>query len=247
MRPLMPPVQTPDNLFHNGNPLTGELGTIVDSEHLNNVQSSVMDVQSELISVLTAAGIETDPAVFQLLSALQILFAENTDSLGALAGLVGVANKLPYFTGANSAALTTLTSIGRDIIGKNTLTDLLTYLGLGTAAKRDVGTGENQIPDMSAFSYLTTGTGQPGYTFLPNGILLQWGTILPSASDISTSFPILFPTTIFAVLATSGYTPGAGTAGVSSIGTAINPSVRGSFVSRNTSPTLGGRFLAIGN
>ncbi|HAT2287167.1 TPA: hypothetical protein I8190_004007 [Citrobacter freundii] len=120
-------------------------------------------------------------------------------------------------------------------------------LGLGTAALRDVGTGENQIPDMSAFSYLTTGAGQPGYTFLPNGILLQWGTILPSASDISTSFPILFPTTIFAVLATSGYTAGAGTTGVSSIGAAINPSVRGSFVSRNTSPTLGGRFLAIGN
>ncbi|HHH0288228.1 TPA: hypothetical protein ACPZMX_002772 [Yersinia enterocolitica] len=120
-------------------------------------------------------------------------------------------------------------------------------LGLGTAALRDVGTGENQIPDMSAFSYLITGVGQPGYTFLPNGLLLQWGTILPSASDISTSFPILFPTTIFAVLATSGYTAGAGTAGVSSIGTAINPSVRGSFVSRNSSPTLGGRFLAIGN
>ena len=124
---------------------------------------------------------------------------------------------------------------------------VLENLGLGTAALRDVGTGENQIPDMSAFSYLTTGAGQPGYTFLPNGILLQWGTILPSASDISTSFPILFPTTIFAVLATSGYTAGAGTTGVSSIGAAINPSVRGSFVSRNTSPTLGGRFLAIGN
>lgn len=131
MRPLMPPVQTPDNLFHDGNPLTGELGTIVDAEHLNNEQASIRDVQSELISLLTAAEIEPNPATFQLFSALKILFAQNNDTLRALSGLVGAANKLPYFTAANAAALTALTSTGRDIIGKNTVADVLTYLGLG--------------------------------------------------------------------------------------------------------------------
>ncbi|MDY9400134.1 phage tail protein, partial [Escherichia coli] len=35
---------------------------------------------------------------------------------------------------------------GKDVAG------LLAYLGLGEAAKRDVGTGENQIPDMVSFS-----------------------------------------------------------------------------------------------
>lgn len=74
MRPLMPPVQTPDNLFHDGNPLTGELGTIVDAEHLNNVQGAVRDAQSELITVLTAAGINVDPSKQnQLLTALKAL------------------------------------------------------------------------------------------------------------------------------------------------------------------------------
>ena len=74
MRPLMPPVQTPDNLFHDGNPLTGELGTIVDAEHLNNVQGAVRDAQSELIAVLTAAGINVDPSKQnQLLTALKAL------------------------------------------------------------------------------------------------------------------------------------------------------------------------------
>jgi len=118
---------------------------------------------------------------------------------------------------------------------------------LGEAAKRDVGTGENQIPDMSAFPLSAGSPTIPGYCQLPNGLMIQWGTILPSASDISTSFPVLFPTQIIQVFATSGYSLNAGTTGVSSIGTSINPSVRGSFVSRNTSPTLGGRFLAIGN
>ncbi len=51
-------------------------------------------------------------------------------TLSALAGLATGANKLPYFTGNDTAAQTDLTSVGRDIIGKNTIADILTYLGL---------------------------------------------------------------------------------------------------------------------
>ncbi|MFP2841558.1 phage tail protein, partial [Escherichia coli] len=41
----------------------------------------------------------------------------------------------------------TLTNLsGKDVAG------LLAYLGLGEAAKRNVGTGSGQIPDMSSFS-----------------------------------------------------------------------------------------------
>lgn len=55
-------------------------------------------------------------------------------TLTALAGLATGANKLPYFTGNDTAAQTDLTSVGRDIIGKNTIADILTYLGLGGGA-----------------------------------------------------------------------------------------------------------------
>ncbi|EDG5032751.1 TPA: hypothetical protein OTJ91_001801 [Salmonella enterica subsp. enterica serovar Bovismorbificans] len=51
-------------------------------------------------------------------------------TLTALAGLATGANKLPYFTGNDTAAQTDLTSVGRDIIGKNTIADILTYLGI---------------------------------------------------------------------------------------------------------------------
>ncbi|MDS0754411.1 phage tail protein, partial [Escherichia coli] len=37
-------------------------------------------------------------------------------------------------------------------MAKGSIKDVLNYLGLGEAAKRDVGTGENQIPDMVSFS-----------------------------------------------------------------------------------------------
>ena len=55
-------------------------------------------------------------------------------TLSALAGLATGANKLPYFTGNDTAAQTDLTSVGRDIIGKKTIADILTYLGLGASA-----------------------------------------------------------------------------------------------------------------
>ncbi|MDN1856923.1 phage tail protein [Escherichia coli] len=55
-------------------------------------------------------------------------------TLTALAGLATGENKLPYFTGNDTAAQTDLTSVGRDIIGKSTIADVLTYLGLGEGA-----------------------------------------------------------------------------------------------------------------
>lgn len=122
----------------------------------------------------------------------------------------------------------------------------LTNLSLGTAAKRDVGTGTNQIPDMSAFAFSPGSPTTSGYTFLPNGIILQWGTIAPSANEVTVTMPILFPNSILEVYATSAYTLGSSASSVNTFGTSITPSVRGSFVARGASPTLGGRYLAIG-
>ncbi|HBV2768628.1 TPA: tail fiber protein [Escherichia coli] len=60
-------------------------------------------------------------------------------TLTALAGLTTGANKLPYFTGTDTASQTNLTSVGRDIIGKGTIADILTYLGLGEGSALPVG------------------------------------------------------------------------------------------------------------
>ncbi|MDY9402582.1 phage tail protein, partial [Escherichia coli] len=48
----------------------------------------------------------------------------------------------------------TLTNLsGKDVAG------LLAYLGLGEAAKRNVGNEQNQIPDMAAFASSLSSTG----------------------------------------------------------------------------------------
>ncbi|HAI5295989.1 TPA: tail fiber protein, partial [Escherichia coli] len=48
-------------------------------------------------------------------------------TLTALAGLATAADRLPYFTGADRAALATLTAIGRAIIAKGSIKDVLNY------------------------------------------------------------------------------------------------------------------------
>lgn len=54
------------------------------------------------------------------------------------------------------------------------LPDVLKNLGLGEAAKRGVGTGDKQLPDMSAFTF--SRNGQNGWDALPNGMIRQFGT-----------------------------------------------------------------------
>ncbi|EAO8022613.1 phage tail protein, partial [Salmonella enterica subsp. enterica] len=63
-------------------------------------------------------------------------------TLTALAGLATGADKLPYFTGNDTAGQTDLTSVGRDIIGKTSVADILTYLGLGET----INLAKNALP-----------------------------------------------------------------------------------------------------
>ncbi|EPE0289124.1 gp53-like domain-containing protein [Escherichia coli] len=61
-------------------------------------------------------------------------------------------------------------------------------VGLGEAAKRDVGTGDNQIPDMGAFA------SGSGWFRLPGGYIVQFGTFSGNTTCfISGHFPIPFP------------------------------------------------------
>lgn len=69
----------------------------------------------------------------------------------------------------------------------------LANLGLGEAAKRNVGTGENQIPSMSEW---TSGTG---WNRDPSGRIIQRGFAMTS-SQTNILFPIPFPYDDFEVI-----------------------------------------------
>ena len=130
-----------------------------------------------------------------------------------------------------------------DIKSDGTVKTALENLGLGEAAKRNVGTGANQIPDMGSFTLSVSGTG---YQKLPSGFILQWGSIgAPGiAQDVVTHFPIAFPNRCLRVLVSQDYTPDSGAVGyIACAGFSPDPV---KFISRASTPGLGASFLALG-
>jgi len=77
-------------------------------------------------------------------------------------------------------------------LGADAVAQLLSNLGLGSAAQRAVGNGVNQIPDMASFG---SSTGAAGYQKFPGGLILQWGFTNPSPNNTTNTigFPISFP------------------------------------------------------
>ncbi|EEV6998521.1 phage tail protein [Escherichia coli] len=166
-------------------------------------------------------------------------------TLDTLKEIAAAINNDPKFSTTINNALSgkqpldeTLTHLsGKDVAG------LLAYLGLGEAAKRNVGTGANQIPDMGSFTLSVSGTG---YQKLPSGFILQWGSIgAPGiAQDVVTHFPIAFPNRCLRVLVSQDYTPDSGAVGyIACAGFSSDPV---KFISRASTPGLGASFLALG-
>ncbi|HHF9257109.1 TPA: hypothetical protein ACPT7T_002791, partial [Escherichia coli] len=82
--------------------------------------------------------------------------------------------------------------------GATNAADALTNLGLGEAAKRNVGTGANQIPDMSLFASSNTATAAAQK--FPSGLILQCGQ-LNDSPNVSSTYGMRFPMTFSRVLA----------------------------------------------
>lgn len=135
-------------------------------------------------------------------------------TLTALAGLATGANKLPYFTGTDTASQTDLTSVGRDIIGKNTIADILTYLGLGEAAKQGVattaqmqsGTATNLLPSVAAVMSLFSKRAFTAADYIripdvPGGLIIQWGSYSPTDGTQTINLPVAFPNVNIGTLA----------------------------------------------
>ncbi|ELL7319459.1 tail fiber domain-containing protein [Escherichia coli] len=83
MQNLMPQINTPDQLFHDGDPTQGIEGTIVTADYLNNHQGATRDLQQELLNVLSSAHIQPDPKkTDQLLTALRALLLSRKNPFG---------------------------------------------------------------------------------------------------------------------------------------------------------------------
>ncbi|EJA4433836.1 hypothetical protein MVQ43_002764 [Salmonella enterica] len=115
-------------------------------------------------------------------------------TLTALAGLATGADKLPYFTGNDTAGQTDLTSVGRDIIGKSSIADILTYLGLNETlnpSKRvSIGALGTGVFDGSKPA-INIGDSDSGFVFESDGVIGVYANSQKIAELTNTEFKII--------------------------------------------------------
>ncbi|HGU0227322.1 TPA: phage tail protein, partial [Escherichia coli] len=132
--------------------LTGTPTAPTAAQSVNNTQIAT----TAFVKSAIAAMVGSAPAALDTLNELAAALGNDpnfsTTVLNALAGKQPLDNTLTNLS-------------GKDVAG------LLVYLGLGEAAKRNVGTGANQIPDMSSYA------SGSGWRKMPDGSIEQWGGI----------------------------------------------------------------------
>lgn len=180
--------------------------------YINTVDSNVNDPNTsgsgweDLLSYLgaTSVGVSiiTAPTITELLNYLGITSALDgkqplNDSLTSLSNLEGSADKLPYFTAANTLSLTDFTSYGRGLTSAPNQTDARSYLGLGSTSTRNVGNGSGDIPDMTYWT--GGGNTDSGWRKTPDGYIEQWGITGGTTTDVFINFPIPFPSGVISI------------------------------------------------
>ncbi|HDT0180152.1 TPA: tail fiber protein, partial [Escherichia coli] len=132
--------------------LTGTPTTPTARQGTNNTQIA----STAFVMAAIAALVDSSPDALNTLNELAVALGNDPNfattmtnalagkqpkdaTLTALAKLATSADKLPYFTGENRAALTALTSVGRAILSKPSTQGVLDYLGLGEGSALPVG------------------------------------------------------------------------------------------------------------
>ncbi|MGQ8632103.1 gp53-like domain-containing protein [Agrobacterium sp. DKPNP3] len=150
--------------------------TIAAVEAMRRLLASLSNGNLESLSEITLGTddipIGIGPGVFGTI--------KRSDLSGVLATLIPAENKLPYFTGANSAALTDLSAFSRTIL--------------------DDTSGAAMFATMGA-SQVLSGNGRET---LPGGLQFKWGTSSLTDTDQRITFPLAYPAACFGVLLTCG-------------------------------------------
>ncbi|WP_220470808.1 phage tail protein, partial [Enterobacter sp. RHBSTW-01064] len=97
------------------------------------------------------------------------------------------------------------------------------------AAKRSIGNGANQVPDMVFFK---SQIGSNGYACSPSGYILQWG-LLTGGNQYDFNFPISFPTGGFILIGMAHTTDTAGVTALSIVNGFIRGNSAGYLASAN--------------
>ncbi|EKN3769355.1 tail fiber protein, partial [Yersinia enterocolitica] len=133
---------------------------------LTNSSSETLAATLKAVKTVSDEGLKITGNLAEIKAAGPAAIAEaqsNLDLAALLGDALQKANNLSEIKDAGPAAVA----------------QTLLNLGLGDAAKRSVGTGANQIPDMSSF---ISSFAQNGYFKFPGGLIIQWGEVTGSTT-----------------------------------------------------------------
>ena len=171
-------------------------------------------MQEELAHIVESAGLALDiNDMTQVLKAIQKLTLSRANPFADIKsdGAAAISTALTNLGLGEAAKSRVLQSGGdsvKDVMSQNAITYLLSLkagvngerveaenfreaLNLGNAALKNTGTGQGQLPDMSAF---LSNQKMNGYQYLPGGLILQWGnTPCEDRRTTVSKFPIPFP------------------------------------------------------
>ncbi|WP_199406733.1 hypothetical protein [Chromobacterium sp. ATCC 53434] len=173
MQDQLKPINSPDGLFHDGNPYTGELGTVVTSEWLNGMQTVVQSTQQEVLTLLKNSGQTPDASrKDQLQQAVQNIAWGGSNKPTTLAGygIVDGASKTDLQTAVNNlvagapGALNTLQELAAALGNDASYAASVTKMLAGKADKATTLTGYGIADAMK-----TSDWGIQGYTTLQVG------------------------------------------------------------------------------
>ncbi|MGS3034960.1 phage tail protein [Escherichia coli] len=242
----------------NGAPTTldtlKEIATAINNDpNFSTTITNALALKAPLASP-ALTGTPTAPTAAQTVNNTQIATTAFVKS--ALAELVGSSpaaldtlNELAAALGNDPNFATTMTNA---LAGKqpldNTLTAmsgksvaaLLEYLGLGMAAQRDVGTGENEIPDMSNFAFGNN------WLKLPSGHIVQAFNANFDSNGAYVNFPIPFLKEVIAIVPGVMISTTAATVGQFAGISYDNISLTRFFAKYNIGSTNRSFFIAIG-
>ncbi|NKD22590.1 hypothetical protein HEQ76_20705, partial [Enterobacter asburiae] len=120
-------------------------------------------IQAELLNFLSAYGVAPNKAdLSQLRKAIEAAIKDKATAksplLTAIAALVTSADKMPYFNGKDTVAMTALTAFAREVLAQTDAAGVLSKLGLGSGLTGVVGAAINALMSVTAPSATATFT-----------------------------------------------------------------------------------------
>lgn len=148
------------NVNANNSPDTGITFVTDTSGNLTSINGKTPSTGSTGIEIVTAAWVRTF-----------------SNALKALIGVTPAADKIPYFTGASAAALTTLSAFARTILDDTS----------DSAVRSTIGANAQNCGGIVAANLAAN-----GYAKWANGLIIQWGNASIGSNEQTIKFNIAY-------------------------------------------------------